>query len=65
MSFFSSITDRGAGPALVATMAFSEAKLEVLAENVANGQTPGFRAKQLDARAFQHALRDEGEVRRA
>jgi flagellar basal-body rod protein FlgB len=63
MSFLSSIAERGAGPALEATMAFSEAKLSVLAENVANVQTPGFRAKQLDAKAFQRALREAVEDR--
>jgi flagellar basal-body rod protein FlgB len=63
MSFLSTITERGATPALVATMSFSEAKLAALAENVANAQTPGYRAKHLDARAFQTALRDAMEER--
>ena len=55
--FFSSLINRGATPALVATMSFSEARLRVAAENVANIHTPGYRAKQLDAGLFQHALR--------
>lgn len=52
-----SLTERGATPALVKTMAFNEARLRMIGENVANIQTPGYRAKQLDARAFQSALR--------
>lgn len=63
MSFLSSITERGAGPALVAAMGFAEAKLKVLSENVANAQTPGFRAQQLDAKGFQRALRGALEDR--
>ncbi|MFQ5494025.1 MAG: flagellar basal body rod protein FlgB [Phycisphaerae bacterium] len=53
----SSLTNRGSTPALVKTLAFSQAHLKVIAENVANIQTPGYRAKQLDVRAFQRALR--------
>lgn len=63
MSFIQSITDRGAGPALEATMAFSEAKLALLAENIANVQTPGYQARQLDGKAFQRALRNALEDR--
>jgi flagellar basal-body rod protein FlgB len=54
----SSITDRGATPALVKTMAYAEARLDVIAENVANLHTPGYRAKQLDDDAFRAALRE-------
>lgn len=50
--------------ALTATMAFSEARLRVIADNVANANTPGFRARQLDPRSFQatlaEALADRG-----
>lgn len=56
--FFSSITDRGAAPALVKTLAFNEARLKMIAENVANANTPNYRTKQLDLRAFQASLRD-------
>ncbi len=61
--FISNITDRGATPALVKTMAFNEARLKMIAENIANAETPGYRTKQLDARAFQAALRDALEAR--
>jgi flagellar basal-body rod protein FlgB len=55
--FISSVTDRGPVPALVKTLAFNEARLRVIAENVANYDTPGYKAKRLDAKAFQKALR--------
>jgi len=54
--FLSNVTDSGPTPALVKTLAFNEARLKMIAENVANLQTPGYRAKQLDPKAFQHAL---------
>lgn len=56
--FLSSITDRGATPALVKTLAYNEARLRMIAENIANIQTPGYRAKQLDKVAFQRALKE-------
>lgn len=55
--FVSGIAERGATPALIATMTFNEARLRTIAENVANGSTPGYRAKQLDTKGFQAALR--------
>ncbi len=55
--FLSTVTDRGATPALLKTMSFTESRLRMIAENVANMETPGYRTKQLDTRAFQSALR--------
>lgn len=55
--YVTSITERGSMPALVQTMSFNEARLRVIAENVANGGTVGYRARQLDAKGFQKALR--------
>ena len=54
--FLSNVTDGGSTPALVKTLVFNEARLKMIAENVANLQTPGYRAKQLDPKAFQRAL---------
>ncbi len=54
--FISSITDRGATPALVATLAYTQARHRVIAENVANWGTPGYRTKRLDPQLFQEAL---------
>lgn len=51
------LIERGATPALVRTMAFNEARLRTISENIANISTPGYRAKQLDTKAFQQALR--------
>ena len=56
--YLSSLTNRGATPALVNTLAFNEARLKMIAENVANSQTPGYQTKHLDASAFQQALRE-------
>ncbi len=61
--FISNLTDRGATPALIHTMAFNEARLRIIAENVANSMTPGYRAKQLDPVAFQKALREALDAR--
>lgn len=62
--YLSNIADSGAAPGLVKTIAFTEARLKVIAENVANSETPGYRAKQLDPEAFRAALRDALETRR-
>ncbi len=51
------VTNRGAMPALIQTLSYTEARHQMIAENVANWQTPGYKAKQLDERAFQKALR--------
>lgn len=61
--FVSSVTERGAMPALVKTLVYNEARLRMISENVANIHTPGYRAKQLDAPAFQRALRKALDVR--
>lgn len=55
--FISSMADRGATPALVKTLVFNQARLQVISENVANSSTPGYQAKQLDTAAFQSELR--------
>lgn len=59
----SAITDRGAVPALVKTLAYNEARLRMISENVANMHTPGYRAKRLDGPAFQRALRKALDAR--
>jgi len=57
-SFLDSLANRGATPALEKMLSYSEARLAMISENVANVHTPGYRAKQLDAAGFQRALRD-------
>ena len=56
--YLSNLTNRGATPALMKTLAFNEARLKMIADNVANIHTPGYRTKQLSVRAFQRALRE-------
>ena len=56
--FLTSVTDRGATPALISTLVFNQTRLKVIAENVANATTPGYRARQVDTRAFQRSLRE-------
>jgi len=55
--FIAEVTERGVAPGLIATLAFNEARLGVISENIANATTPGYRAKQLDPRAFQESLK--------
>ncbi len=55
--YLNSITNRGATPALIKTLAFNEAKLNTIAENVANIHTPHYRTKHLDTHAFKQSLK--------
>ena len=63
--FLSSVTDRGAMPALVSTLAYNQARLNMIAENIANVHTPEYRTKRLDTEAFQGALREALDARAA
>jgi flagellar basal-body rod protein FlgB len=54
--FISGITDRGATPGLVATLAYTQARHKMIAENVANWQNPNYKTKRLDPGQFQQAL---------
>lgn len=60
---FTEITNAGSVPLLEKTLAFTEARNRVLAANIANVVTPGYRAKQLDVSAFQKALKQATEKR--
>jgi flagellar basal-body rod protein FlgB len=55
--YLEGIGNRSALPALEKTLAFNEARLRMIAENVANVHTPGYRARQLEPAGFQSALR--------
>jgi flagellar basal-body rod protein FlgB len=50
------VSQTGVDAALEKVMAFSEGRHRVLAENIANIDTPGYRAKQLDPKLFQSSL---------
>jgi flagellar basal-body rod protein FlgB len=54
--FFANLVGRETLPVLEKALAFTEARNRVLAENIANVDTPGYRTKHLDAAAFQEAL---------
>jgi flagellar basal-body rod protein FlgB len=54
--WFESLIDRGPTPALAATLSYAQARHEMIAENIANLGTPGYKARQLDPRAFQTSL---------
>jgi flagellar basal-body rod protein FlgB len=62
--FTADLTHSGAIPLLEKTLAFAEARHRMLATNIANLTTPGYRARQLDAGAFQAALRKAADRRR-
>ncbi len=47
----------GALPHLERTLAFAAARHLLILDNVANADTPGYRRKDLDARAFEESLR--------
>jgi len=52
------IVSGGVTPLIEKTMAFAGARHKMLATNIANITTPGYRAKQLDVKSFQSALRE-------
>lgn len=55
--FFRDVVNSGTTPALEKMLAFTQAQHRVIAQNVANVDTPGYVTKRLDAKAFQQALR--------
>ena len=62
--FLQDVTSGGAFPMLQKTIAFAEARNRVLAENIANVTTPGYRAKQLNVDSFQAALAEASANRK-
>lgn len=59
--FVTDATNSGNIPLLEKMLAFTEARNRVLAENIANATTPGYRTKQMDVSAFQKMLRTATE----
>ncbi len=59
----SQLTAAGAFPMLEKTLAFAEARNQMLAENIANITTPGYRTRQLSVSEFQKALQEASEGR--
>ena len=58
MAFFADVSNRAVVPALEKMLAFTQARHRMLTENVANADTPGYKARQLDPGKFQRALRE-------
>lgn len=58
MRFLDQVVGGGSIPLLEKVLSFTEARNRMLAENIANITTPGYRTKQLDVRSFQASLRD-------
>lgn len=56
--FLTDLVNRGPTQALEKVIAFTQARQKMLAENIANIDNPSYRAKQLDAGAFQKSLRE-------
>ena len=52
-------------PALEKMLSFTQARQKMLAENIANVDTPGYRIKQLDPAKFQTALRQAVDNQKA
>jgi len=65
MKGIAGISDSGALPALAMSMRFAAQRNRLLAHNIANLTTPDFRPKDADPRAFQRALGEAVEARRA
>jgi flagellar basal-body rod protein FlgB len=62
---FADVVNRESVPVLEKLMAYTEARQRMLAENVANIDNPHYRTKQLDAKAFQQALRAAADRQKA
>ncbi len=54
--FFEGLINRGTLPALEKLVTFAESRHRMIAENIANIDTPGYKTKHLDGKAFQKAL---------
>ncbi|MEM9658598.1 MAG: flagellar basal body rod protein FlgB [Planctomycetota bacterium] len=62
---FSSLFDSTAIPTLQHVVGFTQARHGVLAGNVANLDTPGYRTRDLSPEEFQESLKEALELRRA
>lgn len=55
--YFVDVVNRGPTPLMEKMLAFTQARHQVLTENIANVDTPNYQAKHLDPKAFQDSLR--------
>ena len=63
--FIERLLDQGNAPLLEQTLRFTAARQSLIAENVVNVDTPGYRQKDLSVEKFQAMLRDRVDARRA
>ena len=61
--FIERLLNQGNAPLLEQTVRFHAARHKLLAENIANATTPGYRQKDLSVDTFQQMLRDRLEVK--
>lgn len=64
MAFVQRLINQSNAPLIEQMLEFSAARHKVLAENIVNASTPGYRQKDLSLAKFQRLLRDRVEVRR-
>jgi flagellar basal-body rod protein FlgB len=55
------LLNQGPMPVLEQELAFTDARAQIITENVANASTPGYRQKDLSVDSFQAMLRDRVE----
>ena len=61
--FIDRLLNQGPNPVLEQMLRFTEARQELIADNIANVSTPDYRQKDLSVEKFQQALRDRVEQR--
>ena len=62
--FIERLINQGNAPLLEQTVRFHAARHKLLAENVANASTPGYRQKDLSVDTFRQMLRDRVDAKR-
>lgn len=63
--FIDRLLNQGSAPLLEQVVQFTSVRHRLIAENIANVDTPGYRQKDLSVSAFQRALRNRVDRRRA
>jgi flagellar basal-body rod protein FlgB len=62
--FVERLLNQGNAPLLEQTVKFHAARHKLLAENIANASTPGYRTKDLSVDTFRQMLRDRVDAKR-
>jgi len=62
--FIERLINQGNAPLLEQTVRFHAARHKLLAENIANASTPGYRQKDLSVDTFRQMLRDRVDTKR-